>query len=97
MTGYKWRLVVFPGSSKCPYFLEPLPRSREVDRKYIHRPGDIDYSCLSELSQEDKDSIKKYVKTEHVPGDPMEFGAYIASIIFIDRLWDHNFMPAELK
>lgn len=97
MTGHKWRLVVFPDSPKCPYFLEPLPCSREVDRKYLHRPGDIDYSCLSELPQEDKDSIKKYVNLMHVFGDPMDFGAYIASIILIDRLWDPNFMPAELK
>lgn len=96
MTGYKWQLLIFKDAPKCPYFLKPLPGSEVVDRKYLHRPGDIDYSELSKLSKEEKESIKKYVASPHVPGDPMEFGAYIAAIINIDRLWDPNFMPAEL-
>lgn len=97
MSKYKWRLVIFKDNPKCPYFLAPLPGSEVVDRKYLHRPGDIDYSNLSILSDEDKASIKRYILEGHVLGDPMEFAAYIAAIILVDRLFDNNFMPAELR
>lgn len=96
MTGYKWRLLVFPNATKCPYFLEPVPGLRSVDNKYLHRPGDIDYSCLSKLPSECKDSIRDYVKRGHSCNDPMDLAAYIASIIIVDRLHDPDFMPAQL-